>query len=380
MHNGHMHFEHLDEVFAHADGEVAIRAEGVDYYFGSGEARTQVLFDNHFEMGRGEIVIMTGPSGSGKTTLLTLIGMLRRMQEGVLEVFGTNVANISDSQQVELRKRIGFIFQHHNLFGSLTAMENVRLATSLTQGRAREKRKRCEAILDHLGLAERKHYLPSRLSGGQRQRVAIARALVNQPSLVLADEPTAALEAHSTEVVMDLLRDLTQGPAKSTVLIVTHDQRLIDRADRIVNMVGGRIISNVRTQESIRICSILSQNPELAEMHISPATLTRIAERMSIHDVPHGTTIVREGTPGDRYYLIGFGTAEARRDGEVIRSLKESDFFGEVTAVSGMLNSETVVASSDLELFVLTQSDLEEVLTMDESLEEKLRLAYMERQ
>lgn len=380
MQNGHEHFEHLNEVFAHADGEVAVRAKGVEYHFGTGEARTQVLYDNTFEMGRGEIVIMTGPSGSGKTTLLTLIGMLRRMQKGTLEVFGTDVSKLSDHQQVDLRKQIGFIFQHHNLFSSLTAIENVQLATSLSSGRPKEKRQRCEAILDHLGLKERKHYLPSRLSGGQRQRVAIARALVNRPALVLADEPTAALEAHSTEVVMDLLRELTQSETKSTVLIVTHDQRLIDRADRIVNMVGGRIISNVRTQESIRICSALSKNPELAELHISPGTLTRIAERMIIENVPQGATIVRQGTPGDRYYLIGEGLAEALQDGHLRRSLQANDFFGEVTAFSGMTNPETVVALTDLELFVLPQHDLEQVLTMDESLEAKLRLAYMERQ
>jgi putative ABC transport system ATP-binding protein len=229
-------------------------------------------------------------------------------------------------------------------------------------------------------LADRKHYLPSRLSGGQRQRVAIARALVNQPALVLADEPTAALEAHSTDVVMDLLRELTVGPSKTTVLIVTHDQRLIDRADRIVNMVGGRIISNVRTRESIRICSALSKNPELADLHVSPGTLTRIAERMSIEDVSKGTTVVREGTTGDRYYLIGEGTAEARKAGNLSRSLKVNDFFGEVTSFSGMPNPETVVASTHLELFVLPHEDLEQVLKMDESLEEKLRRAYMARQ
>lgn len=380
MQNGHEHFGHVNEVLAHADGELAVRAQGVEYSFGSGEAKTKVLHDNNFEIGRGEIVIMTGPSGSGKTTLLTLIGMLRTMQQGTLEVMGHDVARLHPDQQVEMRKRIGFIFQHHNLFGSLTALENVRLATSLRPGKAKVKRQQCAEILERLGLADRMHYLPSRLSGGQRQRVAIARALVNEPTLVLADEPTAALEAHSTGVVMGLLRDLTKGPQKTTVLIVTHDQRLIDRADRIINMVGGKIISNVRTQESIRICSALSKNPELAEMHISPGTLTRIAEQMTIHEVDRGTTIVREGMPGDCFYLIGDGTAEATKDGRHSRSLRANDSFGEVTAVTGLVNPETVVATSDVELFVLAQHELEQVLAMDESFEEKLRLAYMERQ
>src|SRR5690606_8906182 len=135
-------------------------------------------------IGKGEIVIMTGPSGSGKTTLLTLIGALRRMQAGRLEVLGADLSDLDSAEQVELRKRIGFIFQHHNLFGSLSALDNVRLSASLLSESSATKRKRCEDMLKRLGLEERIHYLPSRLSGGQRQRVAIARALVNRPVLV----------------------------------------------------------------------------------------------------------------------------------------------------------------------------------------------------
>ncbi|MBV8229894.1 MAG: ATP-binding cassette domain-containing protein, partial [Planctomycetaceae bacterium] len=214
--------------------DLAIRARGVNYAYGEGEARSQVLFENEIDIGRGEVVIMTGPSGSGKTTLLTLIGALRALQEGSLEVLGRELATLDDSGQVELRREIGFIFQHHNLFSSLSAIENVRMATGLKDGPVSEMNRRCADLLGELGLGDRLDYRPARLSGGQRQRVAIARALVNRPALVLADEPTAALDAASGETVMGLLHRMAEGPTRSTILIVTHDQRLIDRADRIV--------------------------------------------------------------------------------------------------------------------------------------------------
>src|SRR5579883_1565545 len=218
--------------------EIAIRAEGVSYWYGEGETRAQVLFDNELEIGRGEVVIMTGPSGSGKTTLLTLIGTLRRMQQGSLKVLGQDVSALSQTGAVELRKSIGFIFQSHNLFSSLTALENVRMATALRPAPVATMNERSIHLLEQLGLGERLDHLPAQLSGGQRQRVAIARALVNRPALVLADEPTAALDAESGQTVLGLLRRMADGMERTTVLIVTHDQRVIDHADRVVNMIG----------------------------------------------------------------------------------------------------------------------------------------------
>src|SRR5262245_29524193 len=153
-------------------GLTAVRACSVNYSFGSGETRTQVLFDNALEIGRGEVVILTGPSGSGKTTLLTLIGTLRRMQEGSLVVLGRELAKLDQDDQVRLRKEVGFIFQHHNLFSSLTALENVRMAAGLAaRDGAAESARRSADLLGELGLGERLSYLPARLSGGQRQRV-----------------------------------------------------------------------------------------------------------------------------------------------------------------------------------------------------------------
>src|SRR5262249_40487695 len=282
-------------------GLTAVRAGGVNYSFGSGETRTQVLFDNELEIGRGEVVILTGPSGSGKTTLLTLIGTLRRMQEGSLKVLGREGAGMDQEHQVRLRREVGFIFQHHNLFSSLTALENVRMASGLdaTVGAA-EATRRCAALLEELGLGARVNSRPAGLSGGQRQRVAIARALVNGPALVLADEPTAALDAASGETVMGLLRRMADGPIHTTVLIVTHDQRLLDRADRIVNMVNGRIVSNVRPKELVKIVKVLKQVKELEGL--SDLTLTRVAERMAVKRRRAGETLVRQAVDGKLIY------------------------------------------------------------------------------
>ena len=201
---------------------------------------------------------MTGPSGCGKTTLLTLIGSLRHVQEGSLRVLGGQLAGMNDAELVEVRRNIGFIFQTHNLFESLTALQNVRMALELKDANPARIHKRAEEVLVDVGLKERVGYKPKGLSGGQRQRVAIARALVNKPKLILADEPTAALDSHSTELVMDLMKRLAKQEG-TTILIVTHDIKILSLADRIVSMADGRIKSNTPTTETIRVCMFLSK-------------------------------------------------------------------------------------------------------------------------
>ena len=203
---------------------VVVEVCGVNHYFGKGENRKQVLFDCRLQLRRGEIVIMTGPSGSGKTTLLTLIGGLRSVQEGSLRAIDRELFGLGAAELVEVRRNIGFIFQSHNLFDSLTARQNVRMALELHRGMAAsEMDERAVEMLGQLGLARRVHYKPQSLSGGQRQRVAIARALVNRPKLVLADEPTAALDKESGAQVVKLLRQLATEQG-CTILLVTHDK------------------------------------------------------------------------------------------------------------------------------------------------------------
>ena len=171
---------------------VAIRVAGINHYFGTGDGRSQVLFDNTIDIDRGQLIIMTGPSGSGKTTLLTLIGALRTVQEGSITIRDQPLQNRSANDLMRIRRGVGFIFQMHNLFESLTARENVMMALDLAGLPRPEMRERAKLMLGRVGLDHRVDHYPDALSGGQRQRVAVARALVNRPKIVLADEPTAA--------------------------------------------------------------------------------------------------------------------------------------------------------------------------------------------
>ncbi|MEO1392548.1 MAG: ATP-binding cassette domain-containing protein [Cyanobacteria bacterium J06634_5] len=222
--------------------ELAIKIEHLNFYFGEGELKKQVLYDISLELPKGQIVILTGPSGSGKTTLLTLIGALRTLQEGSLNVLGNELVGLRNRELIGIRRNIGFIFQAHNLFESLTASQNVEMSVELTS-RLRQKRQQATDMLSKLGLGDRVDYKPKALSGGQKQRVAIARALVNRPKIILADEPTAALDKASGRDVVNLMRQLCEAQG-STVLMVTHDNRILDVADRIINLVDGRLESD----------------------------------------------------------------------------------------------------------------------------------------
>ena len=219
-----------------------IELKGVSFAFGTGELRRLVLREVDLTVAPGEIVILTGPSGSGKTTLLTLIGALRAMQFGSARVLGQELMGASEAERVRLRRRIGFIFQNHNLLGFLTARQNVAMTLELDGSLGeRQRMKRAGAMLDAVGLSDHREKKPANLSGGQRQRVAIARALAGEPGLILADEPTAALDKQTGQDVVRLLRDLAKGRGVP-ILLVTHDPRILDLADRIVAMEDGRIV------------------------------------------------------------------------------------------------------------------------------------------
>lgn len=209
--------------------------------FGEGTLRRPVLRNLSLSVEPGEIVLLTGPSGSGKTTLLTLIGALRAIQDGSCTVLGQELNGATEAQRVQLRRRIGFIFQHHNLLGFLSAGQNVAMALELdTALDDAERHRKAAAILEAVGLADYVDARPSRLSGGQRQRVAVARALVHGPGLILADEPTAALDRQSGQEVVRLMRDLAKRDGMP-ILLVTHDPRILDIADRVIAMEDGRI-------------------------------------------------------------------------------------------------------------------------------------------
>ncbi|BAY24392.1 ABC transporter-like protein [Calothrix sp. NIES-2100] len=221
--------------------EPVINISNLNHYFGEGTLKKQVLFDINLEINAGEIVIMTGPSGSGKTTLLTLMGGLRSAQSGSLKILGQEICAASKQQLTKLRRQIGYIFQAHNLMTFLTAKENVRMSLELhDQYLDRDIDAKAIAMLETVGLGERVNYYAENLSGGQKQRVAIARALVSHPKIVLADEPTAALDKKSGRDVVELMQKLAKEQG-CTILLVTHDNRILDIADRIIYMEDGQL-------------------------------------------------------------------------------------------------------------------------------------------
>ena len=221
----------------------AVDASGLTHRFGDGEAAKTVLYALDLAVDAGEVVLLTGPSGSGKTTLLTLIGGLRAVQEGSCRVLGTELAEADEASRVALRRRIGFIFQNHNLLGFLTAAQNVAMALEVEPLIPEPERlARARGMLEAVGIGEKAEAYPATLSGGQRQRVAIARALAHDPGLILADEPTAALDRKTGHETMSLLQRLAKEQGR-TVFIVTHDPRIHDIADRVVSMEDGRIVN-----------------------------------------------------------------------------------------------------------------------------------------
>jgi putative ABC transport system ATP-binding protein len=237
--------------------EPVIKVRNVNHYYGKGALRKQILFDISLDIHPGEIVIMSGPSGSGKTTLLSLIGGLRSVHEGSLQILSNELNGASSRLLENVRKQIGFIFQAHNLLTSLTTSQNVQMSLVLNDEIAMEDaQQRSQAALSSVGLGQHIHAYPHQLSGGQKQRVAIARALVNHPPLILADEPTAALDKVSGRDVVELMQKLARQQG-CTILLVTHDNRILDIADRIISLEDGRLAST-KAQMVLEMQSTLS--------------------------------------------------------------------------------------------------------------------------
>jgi putative ABC transport system ATP-binding protein len=228
----------------------AISISHLNHYYGDGSLRKQVLFDINLQIEPGEIIIMTGPSGSGKTTLLTLMGSLRSLQEGSLTILGTELLGTSKDKMTLFRRNIGYIFQAHNLLNFLTAYQNIEMALEIHDVTAAEADTRIRNVLAAVGLEHRMDYYPRDLSGGQKQRVAIARALVSQPKIILADEPTAALDKKSGRDVVEIMEKLAKEQG-CTILLVTHDNRILDLADRIVYMEDGYLVDRDDVVEKV---------------------------------------------------------------------------------------------------------------------------------
>jgi len=219
----------------------AISVRNVTKEFVEGPNRVQVLHSVDFDVEQGEVVLLMGPSGSGKTTLLSIMGCILRATSGSVQVAGREVATLSERELPAIRlENIGFIFQGFNLFPTLTVGENVELALDLKGVRGSKAREEAGRLLDQVELAAKRDSFPSDLSGGQKQRVAIARALSGSPSVILADEPTAALDSQSGRKVMEMMHELAHKHGRG-VVVVTHDSRVLEFGDRIVHMEDGRI-------------------------------------------------------------------------------------------------------------------------------------------
>ena len=356
---------------APADRPPVLKVTNVDYTFGSGETATRVLMDINLTVRAGEVVILGGPSGCGKTTLLTLIGGLRKLQHGQIEVWDESAGaprrllGMGEEELVLVRRLIGFIFQRHNLFDSLTAMQNVRNAQRLgppTDDPDEDVRQMLRYLLlgerNILSEAQQHKYdaKPARLSGGQRQRVAIARALINRPGLVLADEPTAALDSNSALAAITLIRRLAAdlpeselrrlvrkpgAPAEAegladwqvpllrdiarrtgtTSLIVTHDHKIMNWADRIVQMDKGKIVSDVVVAERKFVLEALRSNVAFAAL--MPDEQQDVADTLLIGVNPKNPIPSEQVQDGVIYRPLAAGPTriplgEVHRAGEVV--------------------------------------------------------------
>ncbi len=358
-----------------------VEVDDLNYFFGEGELRKQALYDNRLDVRRGEIVIMTGPSGSGKTTLLTLIGTLRTVQDGSLRVLGNELNGASNDKIVRIRRQMGFIFQAHNLFESLTAYQNVNMAAELLDMDPRIADGRIKSLLTRLGLGERIHYKPKTLSGGQKQRVAIARGLVHKPKLILADEPTAALDEKSGREVVTLFQELARDEG-CTIIMVTHDNRILDVADRIVNMVDGRIKSNVAVQETSVICEFLKDFPLFSDL--TPNTLAEIADQMVVHEAESGQRVLRQGDPGDLFYLIRSGTVDVLVDEKgqekKVAELQQGQYFGEAALITDEPRNASIVAREKSVFYALGKDNFHAVLEQSATFEQEVRKVLFNRQ
>lgn len=423
-------------------GEPLLRIRNVNFTFGSGDTLTRVLKDINLEVMPGELVIMSGPSGSGKTTILTLIGGLRRMQDGEIDIWDASrgdylrLKGLNESGLVSVRRLIGFIFQRHNLFDSLGATQNVRMSRELFP-EGDDDDSEIRRALEYVGLGAKLHHKPAALSGGQRQRVAVVRALINRPRLVLADEPTAALDASSGLAVVTLLQHLARerDPADlaklvrqpgdpddaarltaaqaallpelardkgTTSLIVTHDARIMNQADRIVHMERGEIVSNVVVAErlfvaeALRRCGFFAailpeQQQEIADevcigVHPElPVARHAPAERLRgrVETFEPGQAIIRQGDRVDetsKFYLIRRGTVQIEQvaDGQsrVVTRLGPREFFGDRALVEDQPRNATVLAVTPVEVYTIGRPTFQQYMDISKPFIDRIKEVY----
>ncbi|QQE75820.1 ABC transporter ATP-binding protein [Brevibacillus composti] len=225
-----------------ANGEGELTVENVNHSYTTGKIKVPVLYDINLHIKKGEFVALCGSSGSGKSTLLNLLAGLTKPDEGKIFVSGEEISRFGENELCLFRRRcMGFIFQSYNLLPGLTALENVELPLIFAGESRKKRRARAAEILERMGLEGRLDHRPNELSGGQQQRVSIARALVNNPSIVLADEPTGNLDSKTEQEILDLMRRMNRE-SNTTFIIVTHEQEVAEQSDRVIYLQDGRVV------------------------------------------------------------------------------------------------------------------------------------------
>ncbi|MEJ8544666.1 ABC transporter ATP-binding protein [Brevibacillus borstelensis] len=225
-----------------ANGMGELTVENVNHSYGTGKIKVPVLFDINIHISKGEFVALCGSSGSGKSTLLNLLAGLTKPEEGKIYVNSEEISRFNENELCLFRRKcMGFIFQSYNLLPGLTALENVELPLIFAGESKKKRRKRAAEILEKMGLEGRLDHRPNELSGGQQQRVSIARALVNNPSIVLADEPTGNLDSKTEQEILDLMRKMNRE-SNTTFIIVTHEQEVAEQSDRVIYLQDGRVV------------------------------------------------------------------------------------------------------------------------------------------
>ncbi len=326
-----------------------VSIQNLNYFYGKGDLKSQVLYDINLEIKPGEFVILTGPSGSGKSTLLSLIGCLRPVNHGSLKILGKELKEATPNQLTLVRRNFGYITQASNLIEFLNAWQNVQMSLSVQSKLSAQKQyQRSVEILTAIGLGDRINHYPSDLSGGQRQRVALASALVNQPQLVLADEPTAALDKKSGRNVVALMQRLAKQRG-SAILMVTHDSRILDFADRIISVEDGRLGRDLDQEISIAL-------PEFDE-----ALLKTTETQPTVLSYSSGEVIIQQGEPAHNFYILLEGIVEVFQENvnqspKLLARMKRGEYFGEIGLLQGGKRTATVRAAKDSEVKVVAIS------------------------
>ncbi len=275
-----------------------VRVENLTKIYASGETAVRALDRLSVEVEAGEFVAVMGPSGCGKSTLLNMLGALDQPTEGTVWVAGEDLSKLKDVDRFRART-VGFVFQLHNLLPTMTAQENVEVPLQGQVSNRKERKERAAHLLDLVGLGDRRDHLPGQLSGGQRQRVAIARSLANNPALILADEPSGALDSQSSEEILALLAELNSSQGTS-IVVVTHDRRVAQATQRILRMQDGRIVSDHRItdplEEDLRMFAQSQFGQTLLE---NSRTLHKFIEEQDMAALRHLLQAYDDGVEGE---------------------------------------------------------------------------------